>query len=111
MLQAYPPAHCLKTVVTCIIEYVIATKYSAPPTCAQSIARAGARAVTTSARDVEKGAKATTRLVELYPACQFFFVVADVATEEGCSTLAAEADRRMDGIDGLVSIRLWHCLV
>lgn len=34
---------------------------------------------------------------------QFFSVVADVATEEGCSTLAAEADRLMDGIDGLVS--------
>lgn len=38
-----------------------------------------------------------------FRAQQFFFVVADVATEKGCSTLASEADRRMDGIDGLVS--------
>lgn len=71
------------------------------------IAKAGARAVTTSARDVEKGVKACTRLAALYPACQFFFVVADVATEKGCSTLASEADRRMDGIDGLVNCAAW----
>lgn len=35
---------------------------------------------------------------------QFYFVQADVATEEGCSTLASEADRLMGCIDGLVSI-------
>lgn len=35
---------------------------------------------------------------------QFYFVPADVATEEGCSNLASEADRLMGCVDGLVSI-------
>lgn len=34
---------------------------------------------------------------------QFHYVPADVATEEGCSRLASEANRLMGGIDGLVS--------
>lgn len=36
---------------------------------------------------------------------QFHYVPADVATEEGCSRLASEANRLMGGIDGLVSGR------
>lgn len=38
---------------------------------------------------------------------QFFYVRADVATVEGCTKLAEEADRLMEGIDGLVSV--WMC--
>lgn len=51
-------------------------------------------------------------LVQPFPPClllppirkQFLFVPADVATVEDCTKLAAEADEKMEGIDGLVSL-------
>eukprot|EP00903_Cladosiphon_okamuranus_P011734 g11033.t1 len=71
------------------------------------IAKAGARAVTISARNQDTGEKAVARLAEHTPSCQFYFVPADVATEEGCSRLASEADRLMGCVDGLVNCAAW----
>eukprot|EP00904_Undaria_pinnatifida_P007461 jgi/Undpi1/3845/HiC_scaffold_16.g07214.m1 len=71
------------------------------------IAKAGAHAVTISARTEDTGNKAVARLSELSPSCQFHYVPADVATEEGCSRLASEANRLMGGIDGLVNCAAW----
>ncbi|CAM9675388.1 unnamed protein product [Laminaria digitata] len=68
---------------------------------------AGAHAVTISARSEDTGSKAVARLNELSPSCQFHYVPADVATEEGCSRLASEANRLMGGIDGLVNCAAW----
>ena len=45
------------------------------------------------------------RMAVLVCTRQFHYVPADVATEEGCSRLASEANRLMGGIDGLVSDR------
>ncbi|CAM9503348.1 unnamed protein product [Pylaiella littoralis] len=94
------------------------------------IAKAGASSVTISARNQDTGEKAIARLAENTPSCQasgdgaletnirfrrlncfcrklFYFVPADVATEEGCSRLASEADRLMGHIDGLVNCAAW----
>ncbi|CAM9951314.1 unnamed protein product [Ascophyllum nodosum] len=67
------------------------------------VAKAGARAVMISARTKDAGEKAVTRLTETAPSCQFYFALADLATEEGCSGLASEAERLMGAIDGLVN--------
>ncbi|CBN78054.1 conserved unknown protein [Ectocarpus siliculosus] len=71
------------------------------------IAKAGASAVTISARSQDTGEKAVAQLTEHTPSCRFFFVPADVAKEEDCSRLVSEADRLMGCIDGLVNCAAW----
>ncbi|CAM9228632.1 unnamed protein product [Ectocarpus fasciculatus] len=78
------------------------------------IAKAGASAVTITARSQDTGDKAVAQLTEHTPSCrasrgtiEFFFVPADVAKEEDCSRLVSEADRLMGCIDGLVNCAAW----
>ncbi|CAM9110797.1 unnamed protein product, partial [Hapterophycus canaliculatus] len=86
------------------------------------IAKAGASAVTISARSQDTGEKAVAQLTERTPSCKasehsqttafstlyfIFYVSADVSVEKDCSRLASEADRLMEGIDGLVNCAAW----